>query len=730
MIYLIKNDKKEKIFYLNTNKTSLVLLVSECGFVFVPYWGDKIECTDISYIISELPRASYLANANLTKDFKLEQLPQIYPSYGYSDLRTPAFAFEYEDGSRTTDLRYLKHKIYKKKNKLKGLPTVLSDTDSEELELVLYDSLKEVEVILRFGVFEKYNAITKSVCVINKNKKEKIKIEKICSANIDLLESDFEMLHLSGAWGRECHIKRRVIQQGSQSVGSIRGASSHGQNPFAALISPGTDELNGNVYAMSFVYSGNFLANIEVDMHDNTRFQMGINPFDFEWTLLPNDKFQSPEVVLVYSNKGLSGMSKSFHKLYQECLLPKKFAKSERPILLNSWEAKYFDFDRESLLTLAKDAANVGAELFVLDDGWFGKRNDTTSSVGDWIPNEKKLGGSLASLIEEIRLKDIEFGLWFEPEMVSPDSNLYRSHPEWVIQVEGRRIEKSRDEYVLDLSNPEVCDYIVNSISKILSKNNISYVKWDMNRNFTNLGSKYLEKNRQKEQAHRYMLGLYDILERLTTAFPNILFEGCAGGGGRCDAGMLYYMPQIWISDDTDAIERLKIQYGTSLIYPAISMGCHISDIPNHQTERIESLQTRAIVAMWGNLGMELNLSALSKDVIEEITEKISYYKEIRKIVQLGELHRLKGLNDENEYGWMYISEDRKEILASFVQIQCKPNTVSKRFCLRELDSNAKYIIMETKEVRYGSELMNIGLSIGKIKNDAFSKQWLLKKID
>lgn len=729
MIYTQENEHKDIVFNLNTKLTSLVIMVNEEGFVYTAYWGSYIGKQDVSYLIRDIPRASYLADANGQKDFKLEQMPQIYPSYGFTDLRNPAFSFLYEDGSRTTDLRYKSHRIMNKKYKLDSLPSLRPTHSTQTLELTLEDKLKQVEVIISLTVFKEHDAITQSIKVINRNYSEKLIIEKICSANIDLLESEFDLLHLSGAWGRETHLKRRRIEQGEQSIGSIRGASSHGHNPFAALVTPQTDETHGKVYAMNFVYSGNFKANVEVDMHQNTRFQIGIHPFDFSWTLLPEEEFQAPEVVLVFSDHGLGRMSQIFHRLYRECLIPPRF-NSERPILLNSWEANYFDFTKESLLNLAKRAADVGAELFVLDDGWFGNRNDTTSSIGDWYPNKEKIGGELSSLIYEVNGFDLNFGLWFEPEMVSPNSTLFENHPEWAIQVKGRRIETSRDEYVLDLSNPEVCDYIVECISEVLEKNLISYVKWDMNRNFTNLGSTYLPIERQKEQAHRYLLGLYDVLEKLTQRFPEVLFEGCAGGGGRCDPGMLYYMPQIWVSDDTDAIERLEIQYGASMIYPAISMGCHISDIPNHQTGRNESLETRATVAMWGNLGLELDLTSLPTSQIVKVKNELDYYRRIRNLIQFGTLTRLKGLTESNEYAWMFISEDYKQIMVSYVQVLTKPNTVTKRLILRNLEPDTYYKIKETQEIRSGKELMNIGLSIGKVTTDAFSKRWLLSIVN
>ena len=639
------------MFYLTTKTASLVLLVTESGIVLTPYWGSRIASQDISYVTGEITRASYLADADGQKDFKLEQLPQIYPAYGYTDLRGPAFAFLYADGSRTTDLRYVSHRIYSGKEKLDGLPALRPSQDCQTLELRLADFVQSMEVVLRFSVFESHDAITQSVRVVNQHKTQ-------------------------------------------------------------------------------LVYSGNFAVSAEVDMHQNTRFQIGINPFDFSWLLEPGQSFQSPEAVLVYSGEGLGRMSQIFHHMYQDLLIPEWFARQERPVLLNSWEAHYFDFDGTALTALAAEAAGVGAELFVLDDGWFGKRSDTTSSIGDWTPNEEKLGGSLQELIAAIEEKGLVFGLWFEPEMVSPDSRLYRRHPEWVIQAAGRRIEKSRDEYVLDLSNPAVCEHIITSVGNILSQNHVRYVKWDMNRNLTNLGSTYLPAERQQEQAHRYILGLYHVLDTLTQQFPDVLFEGCAGGGGRFDPGILYYMPQMWPRDDTDAMERLAIQYGVSLLYPPYAMECHISESPNHQVARREPLETRAAVAMWGNLGLELNLVRMDRAEKAALAEEIAFYKKVRPLVQFGDLYRLKGLDGGNQYAWMFQSQDQKNVFVSFVQIQASPNTVSKRLRLRHLDPDAWYRIEGSGAVRSGRELMHIGLDTGKIRTDAYSRRWLLTRVD
>ena len=721
MIEMLEKEAGEKLLFLNTCGTSLVLQITGSGYVFVPYWGGRIECTDIRYVISDITRGSYLADANGQKDFKLEQMPQIYPSHGYSDLREPAFAFAYEDGSRITDLRYRSHGIHKGKGKLSGLPSVRSADDSQVLELVLFDEVKEVEVTLTFTVYESHDAITQSVAVENKGR-EKMKIEKLCSASVDLLSCDFDFLHLAGAWAREFQIKRRRLEQGVQSVGSTRGAGGHGQNPFAALISPETDEEHGTVYAMNFVYSGNFQVSAEVDMHQNTRFQMGIHPFDFAWTLLPGERFQAPETVMVYSGQGLGRMSRIFHKLYRDCLIPARYARRERPVLLNSWEANYFDFHKESLVSLAEEAAWVGAELFVLDDGWFGKRNDTTSSVGDWVPNEEKLGGNLSELIREIEEKGIAFGLWFEPEMVSPDSNLYRAHPEWVMQVQGRRLEMSRDEYVLDLSNPAVCDYIIESISRILESCHIVYVKWDMNRNFTNMGSGYLSADRQKEQAHRYMLGLYRVMETLTGRFPEVLFESCAGGGGRCDPGMLYYSPQIWCSDDTDAIERLAVQEGTALLYPLSCIGAHVSACPNHVLGRVTPFETRGHVALAGTFGYELDITKLTREEKEMVKEQVKQYHQYYSLISEGEYYRLASYQENKQYdSWMVVSQDKKEALLFYVQVLASPQR--KSICLRlaGLEEKAFYevnLISGKEEIRSGAALMYAGLRIPRMTGD------------
>ncbi|MRY42792.1 alpha-galactosidase, partial [Parabacteroides distasonis] len=647
--------------------------------------------------------------------FQLETISQEYPSFGNTDLRSPAIELEFEDGSTITDLRYDGYKIYETKFPLEGLPStyVENDKDVETLEIYLKDNLKDIKVILMYSVFENFNAITKAVKIINKSN-EDVYILRALSANVDFKQDDFDFIQLSGAWARERYIIRSNLRAGIQSVESRRGASSHAHNPFMALVRKDTTEQNGDVYGFSLVYSGNFLASVEVDMYNKARAQIGINPFDFKWLLKKGEKFQTPEAVLVYSSNGLTGMSQIYHNLYSKRLCKGRYRDRVRPILINNWEATYFDFDEVKIKEIAKEASKLGIELFVLDDGWFGKRNDDTTSLGDWFVNKEKIKGGLGKLSKEINEMGLMFGLWFEPEMVSPNSELYKKHPDWCIHVPGRTRSTGRNQLILDLSRKEVCDYIIKSVSNILESASISYVKWDMNRNMTEVGSAALPPERQRETAHRYMLGLYKILEEITTKFPNILFESCSGGGGRFDPGMLYYMPQTWTSDDTDAIERLKIQFGTSLVYPSISMCCHVSAVPNHQVGRITPLKTRGIVAMAGNFGYELDITKLSQEKKSIVKEQIKLYKEIRKTIQFGDAFRLLSPFESNEVAWMIISKDKYEIVVSYIKQYAQPNTWDKPLKLTALEADAKYKIIGEGSIFGGDELMNIGLVIPK----------------
>ena len=723
-------DASSKTFNLSTSKTSYVLKVLGSNHVAHVYWGKKIKAKNLDYVLRSKNWGSFLTNTDNIDDFMLEMTPQEYPGYGSTDLRTPAVELQFSDGTSATDFRYESHNIYAGKNKLNNLPATYVEDENEAmtLELTLVDSLKNVKLILSYSVFEEFDAITRSVKIINESN-EDVNINRVLSANVDFRDSDYELLQLSGAWARERHIIRKEIRSGSQSIGSRRGSSSHAQNPFMALVRKDTTEQHGEVYGFSLIYSGNFLANVEVDMYENARVQIGINPFDFTWLLKSKEEFTAPEAVLVYSNEGLTGMSHIYNCLYGKRLCKGKYRDEVRPILINNWEATYFDFNETKIKEIAREATNLGMELFVLDDGWFGKRDDDNSSLGDWFVNEEKLKGGLNKLATEINEMGLQFGLWFEPEMVSPISELYKEHPDWCIHIPGRNRSEARRQLILDYSREDVCNYIIEKISEVLSSAPISYVKWDMNRNMSEIGSAKLPANRQREVAHRYILGLYKVLEEITTRFPDVLFESCSGGGGRFDPGMLYYMPQTWTSDNTDAIERLKIQFGTSMVYPNASIGCHVSAVPNHQVDRITPIETRGVVAMSGNFGYELDITKLPESEKEIIKEQVKLYKEIRETIQFGKCYRLSSPFENNDVAWMFISKDCEEIIVSFVRTLAKPNSKFISLKLVGLDESSKYEILGENIIVGGDELMNIGLNVPELKGDYQAKMWRLKKV-
>ena len=721
-------NEKNKTFHIKTKNTSYILKILESSHLIHLYWGKRISTENLDYIIDYGEHGSFLAETNEAKAFQLESMMQEYPSYGSTDLRSPGFEIKFEDGSTVSDFRYNGHKIYKGKKGLKGLPSTYDEkNDAETLEIYLKDKLKNTHITLTYTAFDNFDAIIRNALIKN-DSSEKVKILRALSANVDFNNNNYDFIQLSGSWARERHIERNALRSGSQSVESRRGASSHAQNPFIALSEKDTTEFNGNVYSMNLVYSGNFLANVEVDMYHNTRMQIGINPFDFEWLLESGEEFQTPEAVLVYSDKGLNGMSQIYHNLYRKALCRGKYRDKERPVLINNWEATYFDFDEGKIKEIAKCAADLGVELFVLDDGWFGERDNDDCSLGDWFVNENKLRGGLKKLAEDINEMGLKFGLWFEPEMISPISKLYEKHPNWCIHVNGRNRSQARNQLILDLSRDEVCEYVIESVSNILKSAPISYVKWDMNRNMTEIGSETLSAERQRETAHRYMLGLYRILEEITSRFPDILFESCSGGGGRFDPGMLYYMPQTWTSDNTDAIERLKIQFGTSMAYPSVSMGCHVSVVPNHQVNRITPLKTRGITAMAGNFGYELDVTKMSDEDKNEVKEQIKLYKKIRNTIQFGTSYRLLSPFNNNIAAWINISEDKNEAVVAYVKQYAEANILHSFIKVKGLEEDAKYKILNENRIVYGSELMEIGLKVPNESGDYVSGQWILQK--
>ncbi len=528
------------------------------------YWGKRINTpiTDAETFILLSKRTTRSMSACDIKglNFSNDVLPQEFPTFGNTDMRNPALHAQYSDGSRVTQLRYVSHEIFSGKKPIPGMPATYVETEDEAqtLELTLKDALTGMEVVLSYSVFEDLDVITRSARVINGGN-DKIRLRRLLSASVDFRRKDFDFIHLPGARARERHPQRNPIFCGTQLVDSTRGASSCQHNPFFALAEHGASEAHGEVYGFNLVYSGNFTAGVELDPYDTARAFIGINPFDFEHILEPGDTFYGPEAVLVYSDKGLGGMSRIYHKLYRTRLCRGKFRDIERYVLINNWEATYMNFTADKIVAIAEKAASVGVELMVLDDGWFGNRFDDHRALGDWVVNTDKLQGTLADLADRINALGMKFGLWFEPEMVSVHSDCYRAHPDWCIHVPGRESTETRQQLMLDLSRDDVCDFIIDSVSKILESANIEYVKWDYNRNMTNIGSALLDAEHQGELYHRYILGLYRVLETLTSRFPNVLFESCSSGGARFDPGMHYYMPQAWCSDDTDIYNFSKM---------------------------------------------------------------------------------------------------------------------------------------------------------------------------
>lgn len=729
---MIHYDQQRSLFHLQAKDTSYVIHVTKTGYPAHIYWGKKLRGVQLERLFELAGRASFTPNTEMDQwELSLDTLPHEYPAYGNSDFRIPAFQVKLPNGSTVTDLRYESYRIIDGKPELAGLPATYTESDSEAqtLELTLKDELTGLSVILSYTVFAAFDAITRSARIVN-NGSETLQLQRAFSMCLDFSHDRFEMLQLSGAWIRERHIHKRRLVPGLQSIESRRGSSSHMQNPFVALLSEGSTEDHGDVYGVNLVYSGNFIAGVEVDQFHAARLFIGINPFDFNWRLEPGEQFQTPEAVMVYSGHGLGGMSRSFHDLYRARLIRGTFRDQARPVLVNNWEATYFNFNADKIEDIARAGQELGIELFVLDDGWFGKRDNDTTSLGDWFVDRNKLPSGLEDLVSRVKRLDMQFGLWFEPEMVSPESELYKAHPDWCLHVEGRRRTQARQQLILDLSRKDVQAYIVKSISDILSSAPITYVKWDMNRNMTEIGSALLPAERQRETAHRYMLGLYAVLEEITSAFPNVLFESCSGGGGRFDAGMLHYMPQTWTSDNSDAVSRLKIQYGTSIVYPVSSMGAHVSAVPNHQVGRITSLATRGNVALSGNFGYELDLTQFTEQEKVEVKEQVALYKEVRHLVQFGDFYRLLSPFEGNETAWMFVSKDQSEAFVVYVSVLQEPNPKLGRFCLKGLDPNRDYKLYGEETVYGGDQLLYAGLATPQFFGDFSSKVYRFSAVE
>lgn len=679
-------DENQKSFYLGAGKASYVLHVDEDGRLLNQHWGARVPDGALSPDFSHYPTLASF-------DPRTNALPWELPTRGSGWYGEPAVAATNAKGDDMVQLTYVSHAIYMGKNRLPGLPATFArrEGDAETLEIELMDRLTGLRVTAVYGVFERTGAITRSLRLKNESG-EDMQINGVLSASAPVHGSGYDVIHLKGAWARERHVMRQTQGEGEYRIFSQRGASGHEANPFLALCEKSATEFSGEVWAVSLVYSGSFEALSYVNNTENSRLSIGLNPDVFTWKLEPGETFVSPEAAMVYSPDGLNGMSHAFHRLYSENLMRSKWFERDRPILINNWEATYFNFNEEKILQIARRAKELGVEMLVLDDGWFGKRNTDNCSLGDWVVNPEKLPGGLNGLSDRLHDLGLKFGLWFEPEMISPDSDLYRAHPDWCLHVDGRARVEMRNQLILDLSRKEVQDYIIESVSAVLESARIEYVKWDMNRNMTEPFSGAQTPARQKETQHRYMLGLYRVLEEITARFPEILFESCSGGGGRFDPGMLYYMPQTWTSDDSDAAERMFIQYGTSFVYPPCAMGAHVSAVPNHQTGRTTAMQTRGDVALGGNFGFELDLSQLSDADAETVRRLIEREKQVRTLVRTGEFTRLLSPFDHPYAAWQFRARDNSEALICAYRLMTRPATPHLLLRASGLDESAVYM--------------------------------------
>ena len=707
---MIKFDGKTKVFYLETKNTTYAMGIWNNEKLFHLYWGKKLVNP-----LGEADLQNYLSRKHVAKDidgeYTSDVLPFEYSTYGTADMRLPSAEFTFADGSRISKLTYKDYEIENGKPRLEGLPaTYAEDGDSVmTLKITLTDELQNVDVILSYSVFEDLDAITRSVRIINRG--DKLLLDSVMSATVDFYGMcDSELLHLDGAWARERHIARQPIMQGNQGVNSRYGCSSAFHNPFIAVCEKGATENHGNVYGFNLVYSGNFTAGAERNPYNGVRAYIGINPTNFQFVLENGESLQSPEAVLVYSANGLGGMSRIYHKLYRTRLCRGKYRDTERFVLINNWEATYFNFDEEKIVAIAKKAHEIGVDTMVLDDGWFSSRIRDNNGLGDWYENRDRLPNGLEGLANRINALGMRFGLWFEPEMVNPGTELYKKHPDWIIHTEGRTPSLYRNQYTLDFSRDEVCDYIIDSLTGILSRANIEYVKWDMNRCMSEPGSAYWKGEHQGEVMHRYMLGLYRVLETITERFPNILFESCSCGGARFDPGMLYYAPQTWTSDDTDAVERLKIQYGTSIVYPFSAMGAHVSAVPNHQVRRITTFDMRCKVAMPGQFGFELDLNKCTENELKTAKKAIEDYCKYGEIFHKGDCYRLKSPFESDLSAIEFISEDKNTVILTVNCSSPTPNAPDEYIRLEGLDETAIYTDTESGKQYGGDLLMNLGL--------------------
>lgn len=700
----------DRTFTIQTKNTTYQMQVDRFGFLLHLYYGKKTDGSCMDYLLTYYDRGFSGNPYDVENDrtYSMDALPQEYPSYGTGDYRSTALIIENADGSTACDLRYRSHSICNGKYSIPGLPAVYADdSESQTLEIVMEDPVAKVEVTLSYGVLPDYDVITRNAKITYRGE-GKIYIQKAQSACLDFVHGSYDLMIFYGRHAMERNMQREHISHGSHVIGSVRGTSSHQYNPMMILAEEHTTDTHGNCYAMSFVYSGSFKGEALKDQFGQTRALLGLQDEMFSYPLASGETFYTPEVILSFAGDGMNHLSQNLHRCIRQHICRGKYKEVVRPILVNSWEAAYFDFDGDTLYELAKEAKNVGIDMLVLDDGWFGKRDDDNSGLGDWFVNEKKLGGKLGDLIQKINDLGVKFGIWVEPEMISEDSDLYRAHPDWALTIPGRNPVRARNQLVLDFSRKEVVDHIFDQICKVLDQGNIEYVKWDMNRSLMDVFSRGTKD--QGKVMYDYVLGLYDFLERIVTRYPDLLIEGCSGGGGRFDAGMMHYTPQIWCSDNTDALDRLQIQYGTSFGYPVSAVGSHVSAVPNHQTGRITSLHTRGVVAMSGTFGYELNLGKLSKEEKEEIRGQVAEYRKFAPLIQTGLYYRLSNPVKDECAAWAFVSEDQKEVLLNVVMQEIHGNMTVNYVKLQGLKCSAVYRDTQSGKCYNGAALMEAGL--------------------
>lgn len=713
----IQVNASNRLFHLQTKHTSYVFHVIEDGSLGQLYYGPKIPFKD-DYANLNTREEHDCTNTRTDEDveFQAELLKQEYAGLGKGDYRYPAFQITYPNGSRTSEFQYRDYELKDGKARLTGLPSTFADdsNDSQTLTVKLADG--DLELQLHYTVFADEDVIVRSTTFVNHGKT--VFLNRALSAQLDLPDANYDFIQFAGSWSRERHLHRSHLRPGTQSISSLRTASSHQENPFFMLARPHTDNNQGAVFGFNFVYSGNFLDSVEVDQFDTTRVLIGINPDEFGWKLNSGDSFQTPEVIFSYTDNGFNALSQQLGAFYAQHLINPHFAHQERPILINNWEATFMDFTEDKLMPIVERAKELGIEMFVLDDGWFGHRDDDRSSLGDWFVDEKKFNHGIAGFAKRVHDLDMKFGLWFEPEMISIDSKLYQTHPEWMIKTPGRGQTPGRHQFVLDMSRKEVVDYLFGLMSHIIQDAKLDYIKWDMNRNITEMYGADLPADQQLEFSHRYILGVYDLYDRLTKAFPDVLFESCASGGGRFDLGMMYYAPQAWCSDDTDAVERIKIQDDTSYGYTPSMWGAHVSAVPNDQVGRLTSIDMRAKVAYFGAFGYELDVTELSDEEQATIKQQVAFYKQYRKLFQFGTFYRLETPDtSDNVYGWETVSPDKQTAIGMRYQILNGANPAYIRYYFKGLDPERRYTVNDGSEVFSGAELMNAGYFVPRVMN-------------